>query len=152
MSCKNCYCSDCINGTKYKMPEYIDEDLKLLNKSILPGDYTDHLYTATNFIYRNFNTIAPRKRWGFPDYSMIQTEINRLCSEISLYGNNCSTIEEDSFEELSLQKAFEGYLQLPSDYTNTEKLAKNDCSHQWKSYTGLSETYKYCELCDAKES
>jgi hypothetical protein len=27
----------------------------------------------------------------------------------------------------------------------------NKCNHQWKTYVGFTESYEYCELCNAKK-
>lgn len=29
--------------------------------------------------------------------------------------------------------------------------ATKQCEHKWKLYTGLQESFVYCELCDAKK-
>ena len=29
--------------------------------------------------------------------------------------------------------------------------AVNKCNHEWKLYTGLQESFEYCEACDAKK-
>lgn len=38
-------------------------------------------------------------------------------------------------------------LKLPDGF----EVATDGCNHSWKSYTGLSETYDYCEHCDVKK-
>lgn len=35
-------------------------------------------------------------------------------------------------------------------WTHMEVLPKTPCSHAWKSYTGLSESFEFCEKCDER--
>lgn len=30
-------------------------------------------------------------------------------------------------------------------------VVKSGCDHKWKSYTGLSEQFEYCEICDERK-
>lgn len=42
---------------------------------------------------------------------------------------------------------------IPNEYIIDEKYywMKEECDHKWKSYTGLRESFEYCEKCDIKK-
>ena len=37
----------------------------------------------------------------------------------------------------------EGYIKCP--------VVAKSCDHKWKNYTGLSEQFEYCEICDERK-
>ena len=47
----------------------------------------------------------------------------------------------------------DGFIQFhPVDPSQVISFAPtNSCDHQWKTYTGLNETFTYCTICDVKK-
>ena len=64
----------------------------------------------------------------------------------------------DIFESGGSMKLVEEIIKALEENTSDDVLklpvgistAENGCRHLWKTYTGLKETYVYCERCDEK--
>ena len=44
------------------------------------------------------------------------------------------------------------YVKVPESNNEPVLTEPEECNHSWKTYHGFSESYEYCEHCDAKRS
>lgn len=60
-----------------------------------------------------------------------------------IYSRGAATQTQASKEAADALKFLQGgFWKIPE--------SSKSCSHRWKTYTGLKETFEYCEVCDLK--
>ena len=114
-------------------------------KSGIVIDIDNRIKTVKDLLNRGLISIEDSmKLLGFSDvnnYMLSQDEIDELVAEML-------ENEQEKEEQLLL------FGVDPSSYKDFKELSKKKimCNpHVWKNYTGLNESYEYCEKCDEKK-
>lgn len=70
----------------------------------------------------------------------------------TLLNNTYTKVDDDPQVDLAFWDTGAGTFTLPKGFTIDEVyVGEKQCFHDWKQYTGFTESYEYCTKCDKKK-
>ena len=97
--------------------------------------------------YAKRTTAAPT--WSSPPLNQQANLPSQTIDSTNGNGSGISSPIQDAHDEL-LRYQIEAIKELYNNDTRVVPIRGHSCNHQWANYQGLSESFEYCKVCDAK--
>lgn len=98
--------------------------------------------------------VTHRNRYGFGFQLSTPMDSSNYKLQYSIWGKEEVKAEQmgQSGQVLSIAGDEPKWVDMPSTKINDVGVTKAVCSHKWKTYTGFTDKYEYCEHCDVKRN